>query len=295
MVATVHIDRWDVTRILIDNGSQDEILFMSAFKKMGYDKKQLKEPTKPLYGFGRKRIEPIRVITLPISFGTPQNPCIEYITFDVADMLYPYTTIIGQRLLNTFEAAMHSRYLCVKISATFSIISIFGSQKEARNIACSFAPGHKNIHFLREDIDQQMERPINMKALAEFKKAIEAKGDFKKVALDPRIPDKAVCIGIETTLEEQAELLEFLDKNCDIFVWSTSDLMGVSREIIEHKLQVHLGAKPMKQKLHKMSEEKVEPMKDEVQGLPDAGFIREVTYPQWLANLVMVRKKNEKW
>jgi hypothetical protein len=41
---------------------------------MGYGKKQLKEPMKPLYDFGGKRIEPVRVITLPISFGTPKNP-----------------------------------------------------------------------------------------------------------------------------------------------------------------------------------------------------------------------------
>jgi hypothetical protein len=32
---------------------------------------QLREPMKPIYGFGGKRIEPVRVITLPISFGTP--------------------------------------------------------------------------------------------------------------------------------------------------------------------------------------------------------------------------------
>jgi hypothetical protein len=32
-----------------------------------------------------------------------------------------------------------------------------------------------------------------------------------------------------------------------------------------------------------------------VQRLLDAGFIKEVTYPQWLANVVMVRKKNGKW
>jgi hypothetical protein len=70
MVATIYIDRWDVTKILIDNGSQAEILFLSTFKKMGYDKKQLKEPTKPLYDFDSKRIEPIRVITLPVSFST---------------------------------------------------------------------------------------------------------------------------------------------------------------------------------------------------------------------------------
>jgi hypothetical protein len=74
MVVTVHIDRWDATRILINNGSQTKILFLSAFKKMGYNRKQLKEPMKPLYGFGGKRIEPVGVITLPVSFGTPQNP-----------------------------------------------------------------------------------------------------------------------------------------------------------------------------------------------------------------------------
>jgi hypothetical protein len=73
MVLTVHIDRWDVSKILVDNGSQAEILFLSTFEKMGYDKKQLKEPMKLLYGFGGKRIKPVRVITLPVSFGTPKK------------------------------------------------------------------------------------------------------------------------------------------------------------------------------------------------------------------------------
>jgi hypothetical protein len=74
MVITVHVDRWGVIRILIDNGSQAEILFLSAIEKICYGRKQLKEPMKPLYGFSGKRIEPIWVIILPISFGTPQNP-----------------------------------------------------------------------------------------------------------------------------------------------------------------------------------------------------------------------------
>jgi hypothetical protein len=74
MVLTVHIDRWDVSKILIDNGSQAKILFLSTFEKMGYDKKQLREPMKPLNGFGGKRIKPVGVITLPVSFGTPTPP-----------------------------------------------------------------------------------------------------------------------------------------------------------------------------------------------------------------------------
>jgi hypothetical protein len=118
---------------------------------MTYDRKQLKEPMKPLYGFGNKRIKSVRVITLPVSFGTPKNLRTEYITFDVVDMWYPYNVIFGRGLLNTFEAALHSGYLCLKIPATFGGISIFGSQKEARNIEHGFTPGHKNVHFLREE------------------------------------------------------------------------------------------------------------------------------------------------
>jgi hypothetical protein len=104
-----------------------------------------------------------------------------------------------------------------------------------------------------------------------------------------------MCIGAEMSPLEQAKLLQFLDKNSDVFACSTSDLIGVSREVIEHKLQVNPNVKLKKQKLYKMSEEKIEDMKAEVLCLLDAEFIREVTYPQWLANVVMVRKKNEKW
>jgi hypothetical protein len=53
------------------------------------------------------------------------------------------------------------------------------------------------------------------------------------------------------------------------------------------------SAKLKKQKLHKMVEEQVEVAMVEVWRLLDAGFIREVKYPKWLANIVMVRKKME--
>jgi hypothetical protein len=100
--------------------------------------------------------------------------------------------------------------------------------------------------------------------------------------------DRAVCLDVETSLEEQAKLLAFLDKNSDVFPWSTSDPVGVSRDIIEHRLQVNLNTKPRKQKVQKMSEEKVEVEKAEVRRLLDVDFIREVTYLQWLENVLMV-------
>jgi hypothetical protein len=223
MIVTVHIDRWDVTKILIDNDSQVKILFLTTFDKMGFDRKQPTESSKHLYGFNGKRIEPIRAITLPVFFGTPKNPHTEYITFNVVDMPYPYNAIFGRGLLNTFEASLHSAYLCLKVLAIFGVITVFGSQQEARNIEKGFTPGHKNMHFLREQQEQHEAQP-----LTECRKFIEAKGEFKKLPLNPRVPDKMVCIGTKANQQDQAELLSFLYKNNDMFAWLTSDRVGVT-------------------------------------------------------------------
>jgi hypothetical protein len=86
-------------------------------------------------------------------------------------------------------------------------------------------------------------------------------------------------ISQDLTAHEETELLSFLNQNNDVFVWRTSDLTGVSRDIIEHKLQVNPSTKPRKQRLCKMSDEKMAAAKVEVQRLLGTGFIREVHYP----------------
>jgi hypothetical protein len=99
----------------------------------------------------------------------------------------------------------------------------------------------------------------------------------------------------EASQQDQVELLSFLNKNSDVFAWLTSNLVRVSRDVIEHRLQVSPNVKPKKQKLRKMADKKIQAAKAEVQRLLNAGFIREMAYPEWLSNVVMVKKKNEKW
>jgi hypothetical protein len=127
-------------------------LFLFTFEQIGLSKKQLKEASKPLYGFrGGRRIEPVSSISPPISFGSLSNAHIEYITFDVVDMSYPYNAIFGRGLLNTFEAALHSLYLCLKVPTTMGVITIHGSQKDVRNIEQGFAPSHMNVNCLQDE------------------------------------------------------------------------------------------------------------------------------------------------
>ena len=72
-------------------------------------------------------------------------------------------------------------------------------------------------------------------------------------------------------------------------------MSGVPRELIEHSLDVSKTAKPIKQKLRRFSHEKKEAIRVEVARLLAAGFIKEVYHPEWLANPVLVRKKNKEW
>ena len=118
--------------------------------------------------------------------------------------------------------------------------------------------------------------------------------DTKRVPLDPLVPNKQVIIGTRLSQEEEDKLIEFLRSNKDVFAWSSNDL-GVSREIIEHKLDIDPKIRPKKQKLRKLAEDRVQTVKAEVQRLLDAKVIREVQFTTWLANIVMVRKKNGKW
>jgi hypothetical protein len=89
--------------------------------------------------------------------------------------------------------------------------------------------------------------------------------------------------------------VRFLNKNKDVFAWSAKDLQGVNRDIIENTLETDEKIPSKKQKLRKMSEEKVKAVEAEVQRLQDTKVIREVLYPLWLANTVPVKKKNGKW
>src|SRR3954465_10196213 len=70
---------------------------------------------------------------------------------------------------------------------------------------------------------------------------------------------------------------------------------GVPRELTEHKLQIRPGSKPVKQPLRRFSEDKRREIGEEIAKLQAAGFFMEVFYPEWLANQVLVMKKNKTW
>lgn len=70
---------------------------------------------------------------------------------------------------------------------------------------------------------------------------------------------------------------------------------GIDRKIIQHHLNINPECKTILQKQRVFVLERNKVVTEEVKKLLKANFIREVFYPDWLANVVMVKKSNGKW
>jgi hypothetical protein len=91
------------------------------------------------------------------------------------------------------------------------------------------------------------------------------------------------------------DLVAFLRRNNDVFAWSHEDMPGIDPSVIVHKLNVDPNHRPVKQRRRVFAAERNMAVAEEVEKLLKAGFIREVDYPEWLANVVLVKKSNGKW
>ena len=80
-----------------------------------------------------------------------------------------------------------------------------------------------------------------------------------------------------------------------MFAWNAYEALGIDPDFIYHHLNVNLSITPRKQPPRRSSKNHYEAVKDEVTKLKQAGAIKEVFYPEWLANTVVVKKKNRKW
>ena len=72
-------------------------------------------------------------------------------------------------------------------------------------------------------------------------------------------------------------------------------MSGTDPNVITHRLNVYLSSKLVRQEKRVFAPERDNAIKEEVQKLTTTKFIREVYYPNWLANVVMIKKANGKW
>jgi hypothetical protein len=106
MVIEVNITGWVIRKVLMDNGSLANIIFLKTFEKMSLSPHMLQPPEYPLLGFKGKPIKLAGKMPLPVSFRDQDNARTKTLTFDVVDIYHPYLAIFGRGFINKFDAVI---------------------------------------------------------------------------------------------------------------------------------------------------------------------------------------------
>nr|XP_023913903.1 uncharacterized protein LOC112025464 [Quercus suber] len=210
LVVTVRIGGYDVKKVLVDQGSQVEIMYPNLYRELGLKPEDLDANDSPLMGFDGKMVIPRGMIKLPIQIDDVEV----LVNFIVVEAFSPYTAILGRPWLHAMGVVPSTLHLKIKYPTHRGVGELVGNQAMARQ-----------------------------------------------------------CLVLAIT-------------------WQSS---GINPKLACHHSNVNPKAVPCKQPPRRSSDVYAKVVRAEVSKLKQAGAIKEIFYPEWLANTVIVKKKNRKW
>ena len=90
----------------------------------------------------------------------------------------------------------------------------------------------------------------------------------------------------------KADLIKLLKEYVNCFAWEYSEMSGLSRDLVEHRLPIKADFRHYKQPSRHFNPVMYDRIKEEINRLSDAGFIRSCRYAEWISNIVPIEKKN---
>jgi hypothetical protein len=119
--------------------------------------------------------------------------------------------------------------------------------------------------------------------------------ELEEVDIGPRDKPWPTFISKKLNPELREAMIILLRKYMDCFAWEYTEMPGLDRSIVEHRLPLKLGFRPFQQRTRQMKAEVLEEVKKEVEKMIEAGFIRVCRYAEWISNVVPVQKKDGRW
>ncbi|KAL0444774.1 UNVERIFIED_CONTAM: hypothetical protein Slati_2200100 [Sesamum latifolium] len=215
-----------------------------------------------LYGFAGEVVHLRGMISLPLTLGTSPLRKTCFLKFLVVYIPSTYNVILGRPTLNAFRAIISTYYRKIK----FPIIGGVGE------VQTDTLPEPKE------------EAPITVQPVEEL----------LTIELIPGDPGKVMKIGSKMNEDVRDQVVNCLQKNKDIFAWTPQDLEGIDPGVITHHLNLDPNVRPVKQKKRHFEPEKDKIIEGEVNKLLTAGHIKEIQFPEWLSNVVLVPKPGGK-
>ena len=265
-------------------GAQPTSSSCRIFDNMGIGKEKLEPASTHLRGFSGEKVLPLGSIQLVLTLGDPPCQATTTVRFLIVDASYAYNVLLGRPSLNAIKAISSAYHMVIKFPTTNGVGMVQGDQRVARE-CYSASMKQKAVDKIYVD-ELEMRDEVNTRP--------EPSEELEPVQLDDNL-EYLAYIGSKLAEDLRSLLIHFLKQNKDVFAWKQEDMGGIDPAIITHRLNISPSFKPVKQKRRSFAPERQKAINEEVDKLLHAGAIREVEYPEWLANVVLVKKANDKW
>ena len=148
LVIRVVVAKKTIHRVLIDNGSSVDIIYASAFDKMGIRREKLELVSAHLRGFSGERVLPLGSIQLVLTLGDPPCQATTTVRFLIVDAPSTYNMLLGR--LNAIRAIPYGYHMVIKFPIRNEVGMVRGDQRMAREFY-SASMKQKAVDSIRMD------------------------------------------------------------------------------------------------------------------------------------------------
>ena len=132
LVIRVVVANKTIHRVLVDNGSSVDIIFASAFDKLGIGREKLEPVNVYLRGFSGERVLPLGLIQLVLTLEYPLCQATTTVRFLIVHAPSAYNMLLGKPSLNTIRAIPSAYHMVIKFPTTNGVGMVQGNQRVAR-------------------------------------------------------------------------------------------------------------------------------------------------------------------
>ncbi|XP_068498200.1 uncharacterized protein [Phaseolus vulgaris] len=258
-----------VHRVLVDQGSSADVMFLLTFNKLRLSPDLLRPYTGCPYGFADNQVEVRGYLELRTTFTDGEASRTESIRYLVVNAHSAYNILLGRPALNRLNAVSSTRHMKMKLpDLSGKVIVIKSDQEEARKCYENSLKSRKSVFMVFErppsvdvtmieatpsgstpvgftpvgatpEVDTLMgEGPDHTASAVEATPIQDNSRDQQATnVVDKNIGGKTFKLGRLLSQEEQEAVAEVISRHLDAFAWSASDMPDIDPDFLCHHPQ----------------------------------------------------------